>query len=290
MREIYCDGCGVQIDEKKVGNAVTLTWTHQDACGLACLKKILGDETAERVAFVARHGDSPVEKIESKRPIACAACEKGTPVTSESLHLHTGDGEKCRAQTLDEQLRRDGEEAKLAKLREEKPKPPKRQRKNGVTAPGPDVLHDLKGYVEENPGQNPNELTPEQRAEENRKFAERQRTHEPPRWCKCGKPATFNGKYSSLYLWECPQGHENVLENLLNVKQGQPGERIDSLHLDLLVRGVKVTVNQVAEWPVIRRDVARAMIAENQDLLAWHLSLEVPLSPPPEAPKQRFAF
>jgi hypothetical protein len=264
MKEIYCDVCGVKIEWAKSREAVHAYLYNQDACGLECLKKILGQQypfQPERAHLQESSNEVPSESV------ACAACAKGTPTTPDLLYLHTGD---CKPTVNPDH----STEAKLKELREEKKRKPKK-----------------------------NEMTPERAAElraqadaaqaETLKKAKapiiddaRRRTVEPPRWCRCGKPAVWNGR-----TWECPQKHENLLENLLQVKQGQPGERLDLLQFDLKVRGVDVTLAQVAEWPVMRRDVARAMLEQKEDVVGWYLSFDAPPpAVPVEVPKPRFAF
>jgi hypothetical protein len=79
---------------------------------------------------------------------------------------------------------------------------------------------------------------------------------EPPRWCRCGAPVQWTGK-----TWECPEKHMNPLENLLPVRDGQPGENLSKLLHDAKGLGLELNLVDVAGWPVLRRDMLRSWVA-----------------------------
>jgi len=91
---------------------------------------------------------------------------------------------------------------------------------------------------------------------------------EPPTWCgTCGEPRFFERR-GAEGVWKCKNGHEGG--ETLPVKEGLPGENLSSLAYQLEARGVKVTLPALAQWPVMRREVARLWIEQpGMDLPEW---------------------
>jgi hypothetical protein len=241
MREVFCNGCGASIDVTRP--YISVIGTNQDSCSeLACVTKMLAGKSAS----------------------LCAACEKGTPYTGETAYLHNGKGETCSISDAELEASRKRHEEELERLRGEKPK--RRGRPPKIT---PERAAELRAEADA-AQEEARKQHPPRPVDEARK-----RTVEPPRWCRCGRPVTWTGK-----IWHCESGHENPLENLLDVKQGQPGERIDVLVADLEKAGLPLKLTEVVTWPVMRRDVARALILEKGDVPGWYESLESNGKPP----------
>jgi hypothetical protein len=299
MKKLGCDGCGV-IEEG--GNYAVLivagqVWT---ACSGKCAKAALeeavrggavlpnGGRVAKPSREQVRQDEATLDNFEGHQnepPTTCAACRKGTAYTPETAYLHTGLGVACSMPTtaagLDTELARlkaIRDEEELVKLRQTESEKPKRKngRKNGSlenplakakTPPGPTVLHDTVRFVAENPGVNPNDLTQDQITVFNAKLqmAERQRTNEPPRWCKCGRPVVMSPSPFGRGVWECSDGHKNA-EGLLTVNQGEPGENLSQLLTDCAGKGLKLSLVDVATWPVMKRHVLRAWVQQGGDL------------------------
>jgi hypothetical protein len=203
----------------------------------------------------------------------CAACERGDMPTADTLHLHTGNGKHCRQSETPVDVAE--VETKLDKLREKKGRAgPGRPRKNAVS---PERAAELRAQANAAQAETMKNHKPPVVDDARRE------TKEPPRWCRCGHPATWTGKN-----WTCPKGHENVLENLLHVQRGVPGERIDLLVEAVNKLGLKFTSLDVAQWPVTKRDVVRAMIEQRGDVKGFleEIDPEHIIPKPAPAPEQ----
>ena len=94
-----------------------------------------------------------------------------------------------------------------------------------------------------------------------------QEIKEPPTWCgACGAPRVFvrdpsNHGHTS---WLCSAGH--VEGPALAVRHGVPGENIGLLVNNLKAKGLLINLVEVAAWPVVQRDVARAWLVQGGDL------------------------
>jgi hypothetical protein len=226
-KESHCDGCGV-LDDFKDG----LVFVRGAKTWFAC--------SAKCIALVS-----------------VSLAENWIP-KPESLLMESPQED---GKTLEETM---GELKAKRDAPAEEPKPKRgRPPKNGVAKavpPGPDVIHDLKGFVLAHPGMNPNGLTKEQITEVNGgkqlTMKDRERIVEPSRWCRCGAPVQWTGK-----TWECPEKHMNPLENLLPVRDGQPGENLSKLLHDAKGLGLELNLVDVAGWPVLRRDMLRSWVA-----------------------------
>lgn len=91
-----------------------------------------------------------------------------------------------------------------------------------------------------------------------------QTIHEPPTWCAhCGTPRALTRENGAGSHWECTNGHTGPL---LQVRHGVPGENIGELVNGLKAKGLEVNLVDVAAWPVVQRDVARAWLAQGGEI------------------------
>jgi len=193
--------------------------------------------------------------LEEKSERGCATCEKGQKLTPETAYLHTGFGEFCTVSIEELEKKAQEDETKLNGLREQKPRRgPGRPRKAAMT---PEREAELRAKADAAQAETMKNHKPPIIDDE------RRRTVEPPRWCRCGRPVTWDGK-----VWECQSGHKNPLENLLQVNVGVPGERIDLLCNDVC-KHVEVSLLEVASWSTTKRDVVRALIAQDGDVKGY---------------------
>jgi hypothetical protein len=121
--------------------------------------------------------------------------------------------------------------------------------------------------------------------------------NEPPKWCECGLPLTWNRMHDNL--WTCEKGHMPV--KTLTVKQGMPGENFAQLVIDAEKHGVKLSIIDVCGWTSLQRDTLREWIKQGGDKgefsrPAFVEQIEPDPEPEPdvepetEMPRPRFTF
>ena len=113
---------------------------------------------------------------------------------------------------------------------------------------------------------------------------------EPPTWCgACGAPRVFvrdPSNHGHAY-WLCSAGHAEG--PALAVRHGVPGENIGLLVNNLKAKGLLINLVEVAAWPVVQRDVARAWLVQGGDLPDFLVPLVVK-APAEPAPAPVFEF